>query len=161
MRKIGILVVVLALALLLVPAGASAGASVVRADLSGANEVPPSGSPAVGSAVVKVQGDSLFFRVTGRLLSGPAFGAHIHAAPAGVNGSIIVGLCGLPVAAAKPSCAKPDGKFYVQGLITPALAAANGTTVPALWAAIQTGDTYVNIHTDAFPGGELRGQLIP
>ena len=36
-----------------------------------------------------------------------------------------------------------------------------GNTVGETWANLLAGNTYVNIHTPSFPGGEIRGQLVP
>jgi hypothetical protein len=70
--------------------------------------------------------------------------AHIHAAPASVNGPVVFPL---DVAANE---ARTSGRF--------------GTTTGVSAAQIETllaGGMYVNVHTAGFPAGEVRGQLFP
>jgi len=66
-------------------------------------------------------------------------GAHIHMAAAGVAGPIIVPL----VLAADGAWVVPPGTI---------LSAAQFT-------ALRTGGLYVNVHSAAFPSGEIRGQI--
>ena len=73
-------------------------------------------------------------------------GFHIHQAAVGVNGPIIVDFTG--VAPLVP--AGTGFTFTATGLVLPA----------ASEAAFLGGGTYVNIHTAAFPGGAIRGQLF-
>lgn len=119
-------------------ATSAAVAQNTKIDLSGANEVPPTTSAAKGSGVIVVAADK---SVTGSItISGvDATAAHIHEAPAGTNGSVIVPLT------------KTD---------------ANTFTVPAgakltdgQYASYTAGNLYVNVHSAANPGGEIRGQL--
>lgn len=119
------------------------------ARLTGANEVPVPGKPAVGdpdgsaTAVIRLQGDQVTyaFRWTG--ISAPTLG-HIHQGAAGVNGDVKVPLFTTPM---------PDT----------ATAAAGAVTVPdpAVADAIRTNPRgfYLNLHSKEFPGGALRGQL--
>lgn len=106
------------------------------ATLSGSNEVPPVTTPASGSATVNFAPSSgvIFYDVTATGLSGVA--AHIHQAPAGVNGPVIVTFSG--------------GPTHWSG---------QATLTPEQGAALLSGGTYVNVHTAANPGGEIRGQL--
>ena len=110
----------------------------MRADLSGANEVPPNGSlgTGVGFFLIDTDTNTLFFHVDYSGLGAPETAAHIHgfAAP-GVNAGVLVGL-----PAANP---KMGAWNYAE----------------AQEANILAGLTYVNIHTSAFPGGEIRGQI--
>jgi hypothetical protein len=84
--------------------------------------------------------------VTG-LLPADVSGFHIHRAPIGVNGPIIVDFTGVA-----PLVPAGTGFTFT----------AAGLTLPAVnEAAFLGGGTYVNIHTAAFPGGAIRGQLFP
>ena len=113
------------------------------ATLDGEQEVPPSGSQATGQATLTVNLAS--GAVEGQLtLTGiDATAAHIHDAFAGTNGGVLVPL-------------EQDGTdpnlFAV-----PADAALDAAGVDRLLA----GALYVNTHTAAFPGGEIRGQILP
>jgi hypothetical protein len=80
------------------------------------------------------------------LLPGAVTGFHIHQAPVGANGPIIVDFTGVA-----PLVPSGDGfTFTATGLVLPA----------ASEAAFLGGATYVNIHNAAFPGGAIRGQLF-
>lgn len=106
--------------------------------LDGLQETPPNGSPAVGYALVALDraADSLSFDINRSPFGTAEAAAHIHGfAPPGVAAGVLVGL--------------PAG---VRKLGSWAYGAANEPNVLA-------GLTYVNIHTAAFPGGEIRGQL--
>lgn len=121
------------------------------ARLTGRNEVPVAGKPAVGdpdgsaTGVIRLQGDRVTyaFRWTG--ISAPTLG-HIHQGVAGVNGDVKVPLFTTPM---------PDS----------ASAAAGAVTVPdpAVADAIRQNPRgfYLNLHSKEFPGGAVRGQLIP
>ena len=79
--------------------------------------------------------------------------AHIHCAAVGANGPVGVTLfSGGPVA--------PDGTLASATITAPDAANACGwADMAAVAAALQSGDTYVNVHTfPANPGGEIRGQ---
>lgn len=73
-------------------------------------------------------------------------GFHIHQGPVGVNGPVIVDFTGVAPLV-------PDGTGFTFD--------ATGLTLPGTSeAAFLGGGTYVNIHTAAFPGGAIRGQLF-
>jgi hypothetical protein len=108
------------------------------APMDSAAEVPPNGSPGQGSACLIIDPNGVAnIRVSFAGLTGAPTAAHIHRAAAGVNGPVIFAL-----AAAGP------------GLLT-----ATFTPTPAQLADARADLWYVNIHTAAFPGGEIRGQL--
>ncbi|MGH8223307.1 MAG: CHRD domain-containing protein, partial [Woeseiaceae bacterium] len=111
--------------------------------LSGEEEVPPTGSQATAQATLIIH--LVTGAVEGELtINGlTATAAHIHDAFAGVNGSILVPLDQDP---GDPS------RFTV-----PAGAMLDGAGVDLLLAAA----LYVNVHTAANPGGEIRGQILP
>jgi hypothetical protein len=83
--------------------------------------------------------------------------SHIHAGTAGVNGPIVINF---PVAAVGQS-----GAFQLKGSARASELIARPETgvrsFEELVAAIASGATYVNVHTQANPGGEIRGQLCP
>ena len=93
--------------------------------------------------------------------------AHIHFAQAGVNGPIVVWLCGTttnPGPAGTQTCPQTGS---VRGTITSANVLASPSTqqLPAgaigqIISALKAGAAYVNIHSAASPGGEIRGQIF-
>ncbi len=111
--------------------------------LDGEQEVPASGSAATGQATLTVNAAS--GDVSGQLnVSGlDATAAHIHDAFAGSNGGVLIPL--------QQDAADPN-LFTV-----PANAMLDAAGVDRLLA----GALYVNAHTAAFPGGEIRGQILP
>lgn len=114
------------------------------AQLSGINEVPPVTTTATGLATFVVNfatGVTTYtLDVTG-LISPTA--AHIHVGPAGVNGGVIHWL------------------YHSTGVNAPATLPATGVitlTHGQIELMLQEG-LYVNVHTPANPGGEIRGQI--
>jgi hypothetical protein len=106
--------------------------------LSGANEVPPNASPGSGTAKVELEGNALKWTVTYSGTTGPVTAGHFHGpAPAGANAGVALPFSG--------SMASP---IVGQAQLT---AAQVDQVKQGLW--------YVNLHTAAHPGGELRGQV--
>lgn len=115
-----------------------------KANLSAGAEVPPVQSAGTGTAAVNLDTATkqLSWRVEYAGLSGPLAAAHIHCgAPAGGNAGVAV-----PLGAA-PNLGSP-----LQG---------TGTMTDAQMQQLQSGQCYVNLHTAANKGGEIRGQLAP
>lgn len=107
--------------------------------LAGTQEVPPNTSPAKGSGQITVMPDG---SVSGSItVSGmnPTV-AHIHDGAPGKNGPVIVKLD------------RTDGGFAVP---------AGTKFTEAQLADFNAGNTYVNVHSETFPPGEMRGQLTP
>jgi hypothetical protein len=166
MRRTIVLVVMLALGLLALAPSALAGDNFV-APLSGDQEVPARDTQAVGVATFKLRDDgtALAFKVNVANIDNP-FMAHIHCGAVGVNGPI-----GVTLFMGAPAAGRVNGTL-AEGTIT-APDAGNGcgwTDLAAVLAAIDSGATYVNVHTNDgvdppntgpgdFPGGEIRGQI--
>ena len=110
-----------------------------QATLQGSQEVPPNGSTATGSGtmVVDTDANTLAYNITFSGLSAPQTAAHFHgpAAP-GVNAGVIFPLT----------------------LGSPQIGVWNMTDAQEGW--VLGGLVYVNVHTTAFPGGEIRGQVV-
>ena len=124
------------------------------ATLTGAAERPtPVTTTATGSATVDINDDNstMTFTVTVSGLTSPTM-AHIHVGAASVAGPIAVNL--LPT----PPAAGIFNGVLATGTIT-AAQVINGETFATLAAKIRAGTAYINVHTVAFPDGELRGQL--
>jgi len=111
----------------------------LSASADGLQEVPPSPSPGIASATATRLGDGKVL-VQGEFSGfiGTATAAHVHQAPAGANGPVILAMT-------------ITGNTF-SGSFTP--------TAPQL-AALQAGDCYINIHSTALGAGEVRGQLLP
>lgn len=118
--------------------------------LTGAQEVLPVVTAATGEATVVLAPDDsvIWYVVTYSGLSGPAVAAHIHAGAVGVNGGVILPLT---VAASPMTGTLTAANFTPSGAIT---------TYAEAVAAIKAGATYVNVHTAANPGGEIRAQVV-
>jgi CHRD domain len=121
-------------------APAHADTIILKADLKGANEVPPNSSPATGKAEAKFNTETrvLTWTVTYANLTGPALGAHFHGpSEPGKNAGIA-----LPFKTAESPI--------------------EGTAILSEGQAadLLAGKWYANIHTTANPGGELRGQMM-
>jgi len=125
------------------------------APLSGGEEVDPVATQATGVAKFQLSQDrsELSYKINVANIVGVA-AAHIHCAPAGANGPVGVTLfSGAPAGAVNGT--------LVQGVIT-APNGGNGcgwADLADVIAAMRGGDTYVNVHTAEFGGGEVRGQV--
>src|SRR5437763_513242 len=125
-------------------------AAFFTADLTGAQEVPVAGGPAVGapngkaSAVVEIKGDRVTFGFTWSGISAPTLG-HIHEGVTGKNGAVKVGLF---------TTAIPANIFAISGNVS--------NVDDSLVKQIQRNPHgfYTNLHTQEFPGGAVRGQLF-
>ncbi|HCT75603.1 MAG TPA: CHRD domain-containing protein [Micromonosporaceae bacterium] len=115
--------------------------SVRVALLNGDQEVAAGDEDGIGIAVLRIKADEgkICYVLAVAKLDGTVAAAHIHKAPAGVNGPIVVGLTA-PTGGAVVTCTTAD---------------------PALVAdiAANSKNYYVNVHTSVFPGGAIRGQL--
>jgi glucose/arabinose dehydrogenase len=122
------------------------------AHLNGFNEVPTVNLLAQGEAVVKVRNGLLDIKVIVANLD-DIVAAHIHCAPAGVNGPV-----GLTLFADGPTS---DSGILVQDTFAaPDLGnSCEWSTINDIAAAIVAGNAYVNVHTEENPAGAIRGQL--
>jgi hypothetical protein len=138
-------------------------------------EVPAVSSTARGTIQIEVDAaaQTIKYELEYSGLEGTITMAHIHTAQAGVNGGIMLWLCGTatnpgPAAPnAPPVCPGPNGGT-ISGTLTAAqiqAVAAQGIAGPTEFAevaaAIRNFVTYANVHSTKFPGGEARGQLVP
>lgn len=111
-----------------------------KVTLSGSQEVPPVKTDASGSAAIKVAADkSVSGSVTTTGVNGVA--AHIHQGASGRNGPVIV-----------PLTKKSEGEWGVP---------AGAKLTDSQYEAYKAGDLYVNVHSPAHKGGEIRAQLKP
>jgi hypothetical protein len=152
MMKRVLTVMVIVAGLMAIPAIVLA-ADDFSATLSGADEVPAVTTTASGSATVNIITDSevneINYEVTYSGLSGDLAAAHIHLGAVGANGGILLPLVIGP---------SPFSGTLKEADLTPT---GSVTTFAQAIDAIRAGNTYVNLHTAANPGGEIRGQLKP
>jgi hypothetical protein len=166
MRRTIVLVGMLALGLLALAPAARAGDNFV-ATLSGDQEVPARDTQAVGVATFKLRDDgtALRFKVNVANIDN-VFAAHIHCGAVGVNGPV-----GVTLFMGSPAGGAVNGTLAAGTITAPD--AGNGcgwADLAAVLAAMGSGATYVNVHTNDgvdpantgpgdFPGGEIRGQV--
>lgn len=147
-------------ALITLSASALAQGRNFQAHLSGGEEVPPADTRAQGQAIFQLSkdGNGLRYKLIAANIEN-ILQAHIHLAPAGENGPIVVWLY--------PSGPPPvliEGRFQgvlAEGTITAAnlIGLLAGQALDALIEEFESGNAYVNVHTSQFPGGEIRGQV--
>ena len=119
--------------------GSPAFAQEVKVVLNSSQQNPAVTSSATGSGTVTVNADmSVTVNITTSGIAATA--AHIHMAPAGQNGPVIV-----------PFVKNGDSFNAVPG----------AKLTEAQFAAFKAGNLYVNVHSAANPGGEIRAQLRP
>ena len=124
------------------------------ASLSGQGEVPPVQTTANGTADLVPTNDSIDYFVNTTNLKGIAAG-HIHLAPPGQNGPIVVTLFNITSPPQNQSFL--NGSFTGENLEGP----MQGNPLSELIGAMNNGTSYVNVHTKQNPNGEIRGQIIP
>ena len=135
--------------------------------MSGYLEVPSISTTGRAAIEAKINNSSTIeFKLTYSGLSGNPSAAHIHFAQPSVNGGVAAFLCG---GGGKPPC--PAQPATVTGTIVagdvlavtaPGTAQSQGIAageIGELIAAMKAGFTYANVHTAAYPGGEIRGQI--
>jgi hypothetical protein len=118
--------------------GQMGGSNTQTLTLTGASEVPPVTTSASGTANVTINPDrSVVVKVN---VSGmTATASHIHEGAAGTNGPVIV-----------PFTKTADNTF----------ASSDGAKLTeSQYASYKAGNLYVNVHSAAHPGGEIRAQI--
>jgi hypothetical protein len=110
------------------------------ATLNGASEVPTNSSTATGSATATFNKDTKILMVDMTYTGLTATNMHIHKGPAGVGGGVLYGIATAPFS---------SPVHYVSPAFT-----ANQED------SLMNNLYYLNIHSAAFPGGEIRGQIL-
>jgi hypothetical protein len=129
-------------AVVLVCGTASAETKVFTATLAGTSEVPPNSTAGKGTATVRLYTTtkriSWYVRYSG--MTGPVMAGHIHGpADVGANAAVVVPFGGKLTSPIRGSATLTDDQI----------------------ADLEAGKYYVNLHTAANKGGEIRGQLQP
>jgi len=119
------------------------GIELLVTELSGEQEVPAVASAASGSAYLTHDTVGGLVTINVRTQNLPdASASHLHGAYGGLNGTVEIGLT---------QDGSDPSRWFIEAQ---ALSAAQA-------AALAAGATYMNVHTPANPGGEIRGQVIP
>ena len=117
--------------------------------MNGAGEFPANAEAGTGTATVVKSGGVYTYTITYTGMTGPLTMGHIHGpSVAGANAPVIVPFADAPGAPAT-------------GTLTGTFTSTNTATISndSLDVLMRTGNAYVNLHTAAHPGGEIRGQL--
>lgn len=125
---------------------------ILEAWLASYNGVPSPGSPhpqsdATGSVVVVLDSNRLSLAGSFGGLSAPFTAAHIHMAAPGQNGGVEI-----PLNVTLTGGGELSGRFDVES--------NTYTLTPAQIDALLDGMMYVNVHSQNYPAGEIRGQLL-
>ncbi|MBA3264522.1 MAG: CHRD domain-containing protein [Thermoleophilaceae bacterium] len=135
--------------------------------LTGFQEVPAISTDAGGKfrAKLRTSSQEIQYELSYADLTGAVQQAHIHLGQRAVNGGISVFLCsnlGNGPAGTQACPAAPatiTGTIRPADVIGPASQGLEAMQFDELVRAIRAGVTYANVHTETFPGGEIRGQL--
>lgn len=148
--------------------------TIFTATLTGDQEEVPTGSTATGTGSFELN-DAMTaltydITVTGLDFTGTQTAqtddnlaaAHFHQAPPGTTGGVVFGFFGMPFNDNPDDVSVTPFVAGVGGTITGKWdqPEGNGTTLDAQLAALLAGNLYVNFHTEEFPGGEIRGQVL-
>lgn len=155
LRRMGVIAGVLAFA------GAAAAVPItVTIDLLPSLEVPPVSSPAFGTAELTFDLDMLEDGVDFILelndITSPLTQAHIHVGAPNQNGGILVTLfdfCNLG------GCGPGDIEIMGGNLMFSGTAMVDAAQIAPLLEALTVTGAYVNVHTENFSSGELRGNI--
>lgn len=140
---------------------------VFRTRLFGFHEVPSVYTPATGEfrATVNDAGTEIAYELEYSGLRAPVTQAHIHLGQPGVNGGIMIWLCGTeanPGPAGTPACPQSGRVSRTVRAADVVGPEAQGIAPGDLTAALRSmrlGFTYANVHSTQFAGGEIRGQI--
>lgn len=153
---------------LLMMVAVPAGAQVLYAPLNGFQEVPSVSTAGNGVARVRITsgGDAIEYLLVYMETKGAVASAHIHFGQPGVNGGVSAFLCAadaVEAPAGTPACPAPGkavtGTLTAREIIGPEKQGIDHGEIRELVRAIRRHKAYVNVHTTAFPRGEIRGQI--
>jgi hypothetical protein len=162
-------VAVLAAGLLVVSlAGAAGGKKNLKADeLSGYQENPDISTVATGSFKATLDDDAqtITYELSYSGLEGSVIQSHVHFGKRAVNGGVSFFLCGTAAApgpAGTPTC-PADGTVSrtvtAAEILGPTVQGIEEMNYEELAAAMRNGNTYANVHSTKWPGGEIRAQI--
>ncbi len=112
--------------------------TLTASSLSGANESTPNASTATGSATVSYNKDTKILTATVTHTIAAPTAAHIHKGAVGISGPVVFNF----------------------GTATSPIAYTSAALTQGQEDSLLLNLMYVNVHSAAFPSGEIRGQLI-
>jgi hypothetical protein len=135
--------------------------------LTGYQEVPALSTSGKGTfrASIRSGGSAIRYRLSYAGLEAEPLQAHIHLGQPGVNAGVIAFLCDNTGAGPAGTDPCPDPPATVEGtlraadVIGPEDQGIDAGQFGELVRAMRAGATYANVHTEKYPGGEIRAQL--
>lgn len=156
MRKIKVRFLVVLAVMLSVALALAAGQKIFKANLSGKEAVPAVKTKAGGEAIFELSkdGKELMYKLNVTNIADVTM-AHIHEGSKGKNGSPVVNLFTGPGKEGSFTGTLAQGTITEKDLSGP----LTGKSLHALIKMIHDGKAYVNVHTNQYPDGEIRGQI--
>lgn len=141
------------------------------AGMKSTSEVPSNVTDGLGTfqATLSPDGSTLTYTLLYFNLQGNVTQSHIHIGNENTNGGIVLFLCsnappsGVTTPACPPSGASPvtvSGTLTAANLIAVAGQGITSDKFSDVIEAMRHGAAYANVHSDSFPAGEIRGQII-
>ncbi len=146
------------------------GGTELREQLTGYEEVPALSTDGNGRFQARVhagEDGSITYRLRYRELESDVTQAHIHFGQRAINGGISAFLCSnlgngpIGTQPCPPAPATIEGTIRARDVVGPTAEGIAPGEFDELVRAIEAGATYVNVHSSARPGGEIRAQLEP
>jgi hypothetical protein len=166
--KLAIVVAVVAAIAVAGTVAVAGGGKEIREDLSGYQETPLAlSTPGKGTFKARIDrhGQSISYRLSYADLEAAVTQAHIHFGAEGQSGGISVFLCSnlgngpAGTQACPPQPATVSGTIVPKDVIGPAAQGIDPGEFGELVDAIRAGAAYANVHTEKYPGGEIRAQF--
>ena len=160
-RTMGIAAIAASVVLVVGAAVAMAVKTNADAGLSGYKEVPAISTSGHGRFSAEISPGQVSYTLRyGDLEGGAVLAAHIHLGRPGTNGGVIAFLCG---GGGKPACPESGtvhGVIHAADVVGPADQGIAPGEFRELVRAIRHRATYVNVHTETYDTGEIRGNVI-
>jgi len=159
---------ILAMAACLSIASGAHAASVYKTTLAGTNENPANASPGTGQAtlIFDTVAHTMTLSVTFQDLTAPTVAAHIHCCAASPTNAgvatMVPSFVGFPLGVTSGSYMNVFDLTQLSSYNMPFVTGSGGTAAnaeAALFAGLNSGQAYLNLHTAVFPAGEIRGHF--
>ena len=161
-RTMGIAAIAASVALVIGAAVARAVKTNADAQLNGYKEVPAISTTGGGRFEAEIGNSEVSYTLRYHdLEGGDVLFAHIHFGRPATNGDVIAFLCGGGDKPACPASGTVQGVIGASDVIGPEDQGIAPGEFQELVRAIRRNAAYVNVHTEAFPTGEVRGNVIP